>query len=168
MEQTHAVIPDNRNILAALAIYSAAAEDWIKSLEYIRSFLQTGVRSNARSMSMGLFEACVLNYLGEEDEARIALKNYESRIRTPWFLEIHDYLSGKQTESVLKKKAGEAPEKLVTAYTLMGLWEEGEGKAEKAIKNYKEAMESFLDDWLEYDFARERLSSLKKSVTADN
>ena len=74
MEQTHAVIPNNRNIIAALAFYSAAAEDWTESLEYIRAFLQTGVRLNARSMSMGLLEACILNYLGEEDAAREALK----------------------------------------------------------------------------------------------
>jgi len=39
MEQTHKVIPDNRNILAALAYYSTADEDWPKSLEYIRDFL---------------------------------------------------------------------------------------------------------------------------------
>ena len=84
-----------------------------------------------------------------------------------WFLEIHDYLLGKQTEAALKEKAGEAPEKLVIAYTLMGLWQEGEGKPEKAIKYYKDAPESFLDDWLEYDFARERIYSLRKSVTTD-
>ncbi len=167
MEQTHAVIPDNRNILAALAFYAAAAEDWSKSHGYVQAFLQTGVRQNARSMSMGLLEACILNYMGKDDEVRDALNRYESQIRTPWFLEIHDYLLGKQTEASLKEKAGEAPEKLVTAHTIIGLWAEGEGKPDKAIKSYKEALESFLDDWLEYDFARERITSLKKSVSAD-
>ena len=118
MGQTHAVIPtNNRNILAALAFYAAAAEDWSKSLGYVQAFLQTGVRQNARSMSMGLLEACVLNHLGKDDEVRDALNRYESQIRTPWFLEIHDYLLGKQTEASLKEKAGEAPEKLVTAPT---------------------------------------------------
>jgi len=167
MEQTHKVIPDNRNILAALAYYSAAGEDWSDSLGYIRKFLQTQVRQNARSMSMGLLEACVLNYQGKDEEAQKILENFGSRIRIPWFLDIHDYLRGKLTEQTLKKKAGTAPEKLVTAYMFMGFWEEGSGRPEIATKHYKEALESFLDDWLEYDFARERIKKLKKAASDD-
>jgi hypothetical protein len=167
MEQTHKVIPDNRNILAALAYYSTADEDWPKSLGYIRDFLQTRVRQNARSMSMGLLEACVLNYQGKDEAALKILENYGSQIRIPWFLDIHDYLMGKQTEKSLKEKAGETPEKLLTAYTFMGFWNEGSGRPENALKHYKEALESFLDDWLEYDFARERIKKLKKSAAAE-
>ena len=167
MEQTHNIIPDNRNILAALAYYSTADEDWPKSLGYIRDFLQTRVRQNARSMSMGLLEACVLNYQGKDEEAQKILENYGSQIRIPWFLDIHDYLMGKQTEKSLKEKAGETPEKLVTAYTFMGFWNEGSGRPENALKHYKEALGSFLDDWLEYDFARERIKKLKKSAAAE-
>lgn len=55
----------------------------------------------------------------------------------------------------------------MTAYTFMGFWEEGSGRPEVAIKHYKEALESFLDDWLEYDFARERIKKLKKAAGAD-
>ena len=167
MEQTHNVIPDNRNILAALAYYSTAAEDWPKSLGYIRDFLQTRVRQNARSMSMGLLEACVLNYQGKDEAAQKILEHYGSRVRTPWFLDIQDYLMGKQTDKSLKEKAGETPEKLLTAYTLMGFWDEGSGRPENALKHYKEALESFLDDWLEYDFARERIKKLKKAAAAE-
>jgi hypothetical protein len=74
---------------------------------------------------------------------------------------------GKQTVNALKNKAGETPEKLLTAYTLMGFWDEGSGRPENALKHYKEALESFLDDWLEYDFARERIIKLKKEVAAE-
>ena len=167
MEQTHKLLPDNRNILAALAYYSTADEDWPNSLGYIRDFLQTRVRQNARSMSMGLLEACVLNYQGKDDEAQKILEDYGTRIRIPWFLDIHDYLMGKQTEQSLKKKAGESPEKLLTAYTFMGFWDEGSGRSEAALKRYKEALESFLDDWLEYDFARERIKKIKKTIAAE-
>ena len=162
MEEAHAVIPDNRNILAALAFYCAADANWIQSLGYIRNFLQTGVRHNARSLSMGLLEACILNYQGKEVEAQKALENYSTWVKSAWFLDIHDYLKGKQTEKLLKEKAGQAPEKLVTAYTFMGFWDEGSGKPETAVKHYKEALESFLDDWLEYDFVRERIKRLKQ------
>ena len=166
MEQTFAVIPDNRNILAALAYYSAADDDWPKSLGYIQEFLQTRVRQNARSMSIGLLEACVLKYQGKDEETQKILQNYGHRIRTPWFLDIHDYLMGKQTKKSLKEKAGETPEKLVTAYTVMGLWDEGSGKPENALKHYKEALESLLDDWLEYDLAKDRIIKLKESASA--
>jgi hypothetical protein len=67
----------------------------------------------------------------------------------------------------LKEKAGEAPEKLLTDYTLMGFWDEGSGQRENALKHYQEALESFLDDWLEYDFARERIKKLKKAAAAE-
>jgi lipoprotein NlpI len=167
MEETHKVIPDNRTILAALAYYSTAAEEWSKSPEYIRNFLQTGVRHNARSMSMGLLEACVLKYQGKDQEAQKILEDYGNRIRDTWFLDILDYLQGKQTEKSLKEKAGETPEKLVTAYTFMGFWAEGSGKPEKALKHYKVALESFLDDWLEYDFAQERIKRLRATASEE-
>jgi len=167
LEEAHTIIPDNRNILAALAYYGTAVEDWSKSLKFIRDFLQTRVRQNARTMGMGLLEACVLKSQGKDEEAQQILADYESRIRTPWFLDIHDYLMGKQSEKLLKEKAGEIPEKLVTAYTFMGFWDESSGRPEKALKHYKEALESFLDDWLEYDFAKERIRKLKKTTGKD-
>jgi uncharacterized protein YqiB (DUF1249 family) len=49
----------------------------------------------------------------------------------------------------------------------MGVWDEGSGRSEIALKHYKEALESFLDDWLEYDFARERVKKLKKAAAAE-
>lgn len=103
----------------------------------------------------------------DEKLAQKTLEKFGVRIRTPWFLDIHDYLRGKLTEQTLKEKAGEAPEKLVTAYTFMGFWEEGSGRPDIAIKHYKEALESFLDDWLEYDFAREQIKMLKKAASDD-
>ena len=55
----------------------------------------------------------------------------------------------------------------MTAYTVMGFWNEGAGRPENALKNYKVALEAFLDDWLEYDFARERIKKLKKASSED-
>jgi len=162
LEKTLAMIPDNRNILAALAYYSAAEGDWEKSLEYTRAVLKTGARQNARRMGLGLLEAGILNYQGKRAEARAFLEDYESRVGDPWFLMISEYLLGKQTEKTLRENAGESPEKFITAYTIMGLWEEGSGDTQKASKNYKEALVSFLDDWLEYDLAKERIKVLKR------
>jgi len=142
--------------------YSTAEENWSKSLEYIHALPQTKVRQNARRLAIGLLEVCILNYEGKDQEAREALEAYEGRVRDPWFLTICEYLLGKQTDKALKDMAGESPERLITAYTIMGFWDEGSGEKKKAARHYKEAMGSFLDDWLEYDFARERIKKLKK------
>ena len=162
LEKTYAILPDNRGILAAMVYYSAADENWPKSLEYIHALLETKARQNARRMAIGLIEACILNYEGNDQQARAALEEYERRIRDPWFLSICEYLLGKQTDKALKDMAGESPERLITAYTIMGFWDEGSGEKKRAARHYKEAMGSFLDDWLEYDFARERIKKLKK------
>ncbi len=162
LEQTYELLPDNRSILTAMIYYSAADENWSKSLEYIDALLQTRARQNARRMGIGLLKACILNYEGKGEKARAALEEYEGLIRDPWFLMISEYLLGKKTDKALKDLAGESPERLITAYTMMGFWDEGAGEDKKAARHYKEAMGSFLDDWLEYDFARERIKKLKK------
>jgi S1-C subfamily serine protease len=164
LEKTYEILPDNRSILAAMIYYSTADENWSKSREYIHAFLQTKARQNARRMAIGLLEACILNYEGKDQEAREALEAYEGRVRDPWFLNICEYLLGKQTDKALKDMAGESPERLITAATIMGFWDEGSGEKKKAARHYKEAMGSFLDDWLEYDFARERIKKLKKPL----
>ncbi len=165
LEQTYEILPDNRSIMAAMIYYSAADENWTKSLEYIDALLKTKARQNGRRMGIGLLKACILNYDGKKQEARDSLADYEGRIRDPWFLTISEYLLGKQTEKALKDMAGESPERLITAYTIMGFWNEGAGEGKMAARHYKEAMGSFLDDWLEYDFARERIKKLKKPAS---
>jgi hypothetical protein len=113
-------------------------------------------------MTIGLLEAGIFNYQGLSESARESLEAYARRTRDPWHLTICDYLLGKQTEGVLKKQAGESPENLITFNTHLGFWAEGLGDQSRAIKHYKEALESFLDTWLEYDFVKERLKKLKK------
>ena len=162
LEKTYEILPDNRSILAAMIYYSAADENWSKSLDNIQALMQTKARQNGRRMAIGLLEVCILNYEGKTQKARETLEKYERRIRDPWFLTISEYLLGKLTGKELKEMAGESPERLITAYTIMGFWDEGSGEKKKAARHYKEAMGSFLDDWLEYDFARERIKRLKK------
>jgi len=152
----------NRKIYVALAFYSAADEDWAQSLEYIRTFLNGGGRQNADRMSLGILEAGILNKQGLADETRASLKAFVARTMDPWYLTISDYLLGKQTERSLLEQAGASPENLLTAHSAVGLWAEGSGDNQKAIKHYREALGSFLDTWLEYDFSKERLRRLKQ------
>lgn len=156
------IYPDNRKVFVALAFYSAADEDWAQSLEYIRTFLNSGGRQNADRMSLGILKVGILNKQGLADEARLSLEAFAARTMDPWYLTISDYLLGNQTEKSLLEQAGESPENLLTAHSAVGLWAEGAGDKQKAIKHYREALGSFLDTWLEYDFAKERLTRLKQ------
>ena len=162
LEKIHALYPNNRNIALALAFYSAADEAWPEALKYIRAVLEEKGRQNSDRMSLGLLQAGILHYQGLEDEARASLEVFMRQTRDPWYLTISEYLLGKQTLAALKKGAGKSPENLISAYTPLGFWAEGSGDKKRAIKHYKLALESYLDSWIEYDFAIERLKKLKK------
>jgi tetratricopeptide (TPR) repeat protein len=156
------IYPDNRKVFVALAFYSAADGEWAKALEYIGTFLDSGGRQNADRMSLGILQAGILNIQGLAGEARSSLEAFAARTMDPWYLTISDYMLGNQTERALLEQAGESPEYLITAHTAVGLWAEGAGDKQKAIKHYREALGSFLDTWLEYDLAKERLMRLKQ------
>ncbi|MCJ7593705.1 MAG: hypothetical protein MUO52_02900, partial [Desulfobacterales bacterium] len=68
----------------------------------------------------------------------------------------------KRTEESLKKEAGMSPENLITLYTALGFWAEGSGEKERAVDYYKEALESLLDTWDEFEFAWERIKHLRQ------
>ncbi|MGD2098915.1 MAG: trypsin-like peptidase domain-containing protein, partial [Desulfobacterales bacterium] len=159
------IYPDNRKVFVALAFYSAADGDWTKALEYIDTFLDSGGRQNGDRMSLGILQAGILNIQGKADEARASLEAFAAHIMDPWYLTISDYLLGNQTERALLEQAGESPEYLLTAHSAVGLWAEGSGNKQMAIKHYREALGSFLDTWLEYDFAKERLKLLKRPTS---
>jgi len=161
LKKMYDLIPENRYFLIGLAYSSAARNNWENALEYIETFLETPGRENVGRLGIELLKAAILFKGGKEDEARDYLEDYQRRIRVPWYLALSDFFLGRETEASLRKMAGSSPEKLLTAFTYLGFWEEGRGENEKALRYYKEALESFLDDWPEYSFARERIKSLK-------
>jgi S1-C subfamily serine protease len=153
----------NGKILIGLAFYSAMNEKWERALEYARTFLKIKGRENAGRLSVGLLEAEVLHNMGCKEEAKACLEGYNRRIRDPWYLAISEYLLSKQTEQSLSEKAGESPENLVTWHTALGFWAEGTGDKKKAVKHYKEALGSYMDTMIEYDFAKGRIMWLRRS-----
>jgi len=163
LEKALEIDPENRMILAALAYCTAAMGVWPDALIYVRRFLETEGRQDAVRMSLGLFEAGIFHYQGQEVEAEAILNDYSRRIRDPWFLAICDYLTGRQTEDSLRRQADEHPESFMTAFTVMGFWAEGSKDKKGALRFYREALGTFLDDWLDYGFVRERLKRLKQS-----
>lgn len=163
MEKTLELDPENRMIMAGLAYSAAALGDWPGALAFLRKVLVTEGRQNAVRMSLGLLEAGILHFQGHEAEAQAALADFARRTRDPWFLAIGEHLVGRQTEEEVRKQAGEVPENVITAFTAMGFWAEGSKDKTKALRFYQETLGSFLDDWLEYDFSRERIKRLRQS-----
>lgn len=155
--------PENRQALGALAFAEAAADAFDEALGRSRAFLESGVRENALRMSLGLLEAGILRRLGREGEARARLVDFLARTRDPFFDAVAETLLGRKPEEALRAEAGEVPEQVLVACTAAGFWAEGAGDRKAAGRLYRDAIGSFLDTWVEYEFALERIRRLKRA-----
>ena len=155
--------PDNRAALGTLAFTEAAAEDFPEALAHIQAFLDAGGRPNALRMSLGLLAAGVLRHQGRDAESRAQLSDYRRSTRDAWFVSVAETLLGQQTEEALRTQAGESPEMAISGFTAAGFWAEGAKDKKTALRFYRDALASFLDNWVEYDFVRERIKRLKRS-----
>ncbi len=154
--------PGNGDVLTMAAFYSAMNDKWLQAIGYARDFLKIKGRENAGRLSVGLLEVGLLNRMGRKEEAKKALEAYRRRTSDPWYLAISKSLPGTTPEQSLSSQAEKSPENLVTLHTAHGFWAEGTGDTKKAIKHYKEALGSYMDTRIEYDFARERIRRLRK------
>jgi Flp pilus assembly protein TadD len=154
--------PENRQLLGMLGFAHAAAEAFPEALDRIQAFLSAGSRPNAIRLSMELLEAGVLHRLGREEEARAGLADFNRRTRDPWFSAVGEFLLGQTTEEELRRQAGEVPEHIITGFAAAGFWAEGSNDPKTALRFYRDALGSFLDNWLEYDFVRERIKRLRR------
>jgi len=171
LEEMITLNPDNRGPLVDLVFYSAIEEQWEKSLKYAESYLSKAGRQNARRLSTGLIVCEILHRMGKKEEALKKLEKYVRETRDPWYKSVGEELLGKQTLDNLKKQAGENPVDLLILNTAMGFWTEGEveeedkeEKKEKAIEFYRQALETFMNEWLEFDFAKGRIQKLREST----
>jgi S1-C subfamily serine protease len=156
--------PENRAAMGALAYARTAADAFPEALDALGAYLKIEGRQTAMRLSLGLLEAGILRHQGRHEAANECLADFARRTRDPWFLALCDYLRGQQTESDLRREAGDAPENVLTALTAAGFWAEGSGDRKNAVRFYREALGTFLDNWVEYDFVRERIKRLKRSA----
>lgn len=161
LEEMRAQDGQNGDVLAGLAFYSAMEEDWEPALTYSRAFLSRSGRESASRLSIGLLEAEILLWMGRTDEVDLILKDFHERTRDPWYRALAAYLLEEQPLGSLTLGSGQNPENLVTAHTALGFWSESLAQPEAAKRHYKEALGSYLDNWLEYELARERLRRLR-------
>ena len=155
--------PRNGKLLARLVFYNAMDALWAPALAAAHRLLSTGCRENHSRLQAGLLVPEILNRLGRGDESRAELAAYRDRIHDPWYQAIAECLLGQQTAEALGERAGESPGYVVTLHVALGLWAEGTGDTRGAIRHYQEALGSYMDDMIEYEFALARIQRLKKT-----
>ncbi|MBC2742148.1 MAG: trypsin-like peptidase domain-containing protein [Desulfosarcina sp.] len=164
LKNLHDTDRDNSDILIAQAYYAAVDEDWNAALGHSRQFLALPGRTNAGKLSVGLLEPEILNRQGETAQAHDRLKAFHERIADPWYRALSGCLLDPELQVAVTAKAGDSPENLLTGHTALGLWAEGSGDVAGAIRHYREALMSYMDHRIEYDFALGRMKRLRQTV----
>ena len=164
LKQLYETDRGNAYILIAQAYFAAMDEDWEAALDFSRQFLALPGRVDGGKLGMGLFEPEILNMQGKAGLASASLIAYRQRISDPWYLLLSDCLLHPERRVEITAKAGESPVNLLTGHTALGLWAEGSGDVPDAISHYREALTSYVDYRIEYDFAFSRLKQLRQTV----
>jgi len=152
----------NGEVLLWLVYYNAMDESWDQALEHVQAFLKIEGRESAGRLNLGLLQPGIFYNIGHDEKAKANLKEYKQRTKDQWYRAIGECLMDERTEQSLIEKARENPGYIITAHTALGFWAEGSGDKKKAIKHYKEALGSYMDERIEYEFAIERIKKLRQ------
>lgn len=161
LEKLQEEMPENYHILASKSVYKAMSGQWEQSLDDCRKFIQINGREDANRLLVGLLIPQILQVLGKDDEAGKAYEKFIQNTKDAWYQKIAACLTGKITPARLAEEAGTDPAYVVTAHMALGLQAESSKKIETAMRHYKEALGSYMDDWMAYEFSLERIKKLK-------
>jgi hypothetical protein len=164
LENIRAEDAHNHDLLIALAYHCAMAGDWEAALAYAQEFLALPGRLSAGKLSLGLLEPEILQMLGRTALAREALVAYHDRIPDPWYRGLAESLIEPDRQAAIADRAEEHPAYLLTGHTALGLWAEGRDDVPGAIRHYREALGSYMDYRIEYDFALARVKHLRQAA----
>lgn len=159
--ELYALNPENKKLIAFAAYYDAMASEWLQALQTAEKYLQSSGREESLRLGIRLLVPGILLHLGKEEEAREQLHKIHDLTNSPWHRQICSTLLNEQSETELTDSAGNIPEKILTAYTALGFRAEARGDHVLAIKYYREALGSYLDNWAEYELARHRFIKLR-------
>ena len=163
LETIRAQDAHNHDLLIALAYHSAMVGRWEAALGYIREFLALPGRLSPGKLSLGLLEPEILKMQGQTTRAREALAAYHDRIPDPWYRSLAASLIEPHRQGDIVDRAEEHPAYLLTGNTVLGLWAEGHDNIPGAIRHYREALGSYMDYRIEYDFALARVKHLRQA-----
>ena len=160
--QIHDLQPENRKLLVYGSFYSAMASEWSQSLKLAEQFLQVPGREEPLRLGLRLLTTTVLHHSGKEKESRKRLAEICPATETIWYRQVCESLLHERSEEDLLEKAGTIPEKVLTAHAALGFQAEAEGEREGALAHYREALGSYLDNWVEFELARQRYIILRQ------
>jgi tetratricopeptide (TPR) repeat protein len=161
-DQILELFPDNGNVMARVAFYHAMQGKWGAALPYAERYLKRPGRESAVRLSTRLLSAQIMQHQGNTDKAKARLQAMVKETGDHLYGAIGETLLGKRTVADLKGEAGENPQNLMIVHYALGLWAESAGETVDAIRYYKVSLESLLDQWIEFEFSRERINRLKK------
>lgn len=145
----------------SLGYHEALLGNWKNAYLALKRYLSKQGRESANRLGSGLFSAQLPAMFGQHRQSYQALEAYFAQTKDPWYRKLAQGALGKIPANALEAEASECPEKLLTCQAMLGLKAEGEGNPVLAQQRYALAFESFLPNWLEYQFAKERLRRLR-------
>ena len=145
----------------SLGYSEALLGNWKNAYLALKRYLSKPGRESANRLGSGLFSAQLLAMFGQHRQSYQALEAYFAQTKDPWYRKLAQGALGKIPANLLEAEASEYPEKLLTCQAMLGLKAEGENNPVLAQQHYALAFESFLPNWLEYQFAKERLRRLR-------
>ena len=163
LQRLRRIEADNRNLIAMQVYLDLMGESWDQGLNSARTFLAGKGRENRQRLQIGLLVPEILHKLGHSDSAQKELAAYRSRTQNRWYRHIAAALQGEMGETALLKTAAESPESVLTARTALGFWAEGGGDQNNAVRHYREALGSYMDEMPEYEFAVRRIQALRRA-----
>jgi len=153
--------PENYNILASIAVYNVMNGFLEQSLDDCQKFIEIEGRENSTHLLINLLKPQILEMLGQKEEAFGAFNSFIKNTQNSWYRKIASCLTGKMTQAELTAEAGRDPAYLVTAHMALGIQAESKNDPQTAMRHYKEALGSYMDDWIEYEFSLERIKKLQ-------
>lgn len=162
LEEMLVLDPGNRTFLYWLTYVAAMRQDWELAVQPGRSLPDSGSFESREHLSLGLLLPIIFQTTDQADLAEQGLKAFIHKTGSVWFKAIARTLQFDQDRPSLFERAATSPERILTASTFLGFWMEATGRSKEAAPSYREALGTYLDTWIEYEFARERLKRLRK------
>lgn len=156
--------PENKKLIAYAAFYEAMSSQWPEALKTAGQYLQLNGREESLRLATRVLVGGILQQMNKKDDAREHLIEIRRVTDTRWYQQICDTLLDNQSAADLIDGAGNVPEKILTAYTALGFNAEATGNNGLAIQYYREALGSYLDNWTEYELARQRFLKLREDI----
>ena len=120
-----------------------------------------GCRQSFQRLRIRLLHSQLLSLKGERNKSLAALQKLRDSVTDKWYRDMASMLLGELTVKSLEERARKNPHYQLTLYTALGLKSEAEDNNTAAIRYYRHALDSSLEDCPEYELSRFRIIALR-------